>query len=682
MARKLKSKVIGPKASSGSSGKSGEFALPMRQVHLDFHTSEFIPDVGRDFDAKEFAATFERARVNSVTVFAKCHHGHLYYKTNRAERHPGLKPGLDLLGEQVKALRAEGIRAPIYISIQCDEYAANTHPEWLAVKADGGVVKGGGSVFKPGWQILDMSSPYLEYLVEQTTEVLRKFEPVDGIFFDMCWDQPSCSGWAIAGMQKASLDPESESDRNKYAHDVSLGYMRRLFELVKSHSKDATVYFNSRLLSEFAEDLPYQTQVEIEALASGGWGYMYFPRHVRYMRTFPRPYLGMTARFHKSWADFGGLKNRAALEYETAQMVAHAGACSIGDQLHPRGRLDSAAYELIGRTYQRIAEREPWLIGAKPVAEIAAVIQPSAEEDDKSTATKEAGITRMLTQLKHQFDFVTESSKWDHYDLIILEDVNLTDALRAKIRRHLKSGKMLLATGSTALSPDGRKFLIPEIPAEPHGLSPYTTTYLRFDQSVPGIPDSDHVMYDRSIRVTESKGASVIGRVVEPYFERTWQHFSSHFQTPPAKVSRYAGAVLKGRVGYIAYPIFASYAVHANLPCRWLVSALLEKLLPEPLVRIKAPSSTEATVTRQDGRSIVHILQYCPERRGKDLDLIEDIVPLFNVELSVRLGHKPSRVYRLTPQPEQMEFDYRWGRASTIVPEIRGHEMIVFEAAV
>jgi hypothetical protein len=679
MAAKKKSKVIGPGRANQKS-KSHKFALPMRQVHLDFHTSVHIPDVGRDFDARGFAHTFKRAHVNSVTVFAKCHHGHLYYKTNRAERHPGLKPGLDLLGEQVQALHAEGIRAPIYISIQCDEYAANTHPEWLALKPDGGIVKGGGSVFKPGWQILDMSSPYLDYLVEQTTEVLRKFKPVDGIFFDMCWDQPSCSRWAIAGMRKANLNPESEADRNRYAHQVSLGYMRTLFELVKSHSKDATVYFNSRLLSEFADDAPFQTQVEIEALASGGWGYMYFPRHVRFMRTFPRPYLGMTARFHKSWADFGGLKNRAALEYETAQMVAHAASCSIGDQLHPRGTLDPAAYELIGQAYQRISDREPWLIGAKPVTEIGAVVQPNAEEDDRSTATKEAGVTRMLTQLKHQFDFITESSDWDKYDLVILPDVVLTEGLAHKIRQHLKRGKSLVATGTTGLSLDGKKFLIPELPAKPHGFSPYSTAYLRFDKSVSGIPDSDHVMYDRSVRVTESRGASVIARVVEPYFERTWQHFSSHFQTPPAKLTRYAGALLKNRVAYIAYPIFASYAAHANLPCRWLVSAVLEKLLPNPLVRINAPSSTEVTVTRQKNRMIVHILQYCPERRGKDLDLIEDIVPLFNVDFSLRLSRRPTHVYRLTPQPEQLEFDYRDGRAATIIPEIRGHEMIVFDS--
>src|SRR5580692_1127737 len=146
----------------------------MRQVHLDFHTSPAIGGIGEDFDERRFAVAMKRAHVNSVTVFAKCHHGHLYYNTSRLERHPGLKRGLDLLGRQIRGLHRVGIRAPIYISVQCDEYAANANPQWVARKPDGGPVKRGDHVFKAGWQILDMSSPYQEFLVEQTTEVLKQ----------------------------------------------------------------------------------------------------------------------------------------------------------------------------------------------------------------------------------------------------------------------------------------------------------------------------------------------------------------------------------------------------------------------------------------------------------------------------------------------------------------------------
>jgi hypothetical protein len=76
------------------------FKQHQRQIHLDFHTSPHIPDVGCDFDAEAFAATMKRAHVNSVTVFAKCHHGMCYYPTQTGVSHPAIGDR-DLLGEQI-----------------------------------------------------------------------------------------------------------------------------------------------------------------------------------------------------------------------------------------------------------------------------------------------------------------------------------------------------------------------------------------------------------------------------------------------------------------------------------------------------------------------------------------------------------------------------------------------------
>ena len=101
------------------------------------------------------------------------------------------------------------------------------------------------------------------------------------------------------------------------------------------------------------------THLEIESLPSGMWGYSHFPFYVRYCRTLGKEVLGMTGRFHKSWADFGSLKNKAALEYECFSMLANGVKCSIGDQMHPGGALDNAAYQRIGEIYKSVAEKEP-----------------------------------------------------------------------------------------------------------------------------------------------------------------------------------------------------------------------------------------------------------------------------------------------------------------------------------
>ena len=64
-----------------------------RQVHLDFHTSEYIPDIAADFDKEEFAKTLEEAHVDSITCFARCHHDGCTNpsKNFRSSIRPGLK---------------------------------------------------------------------------------------------------------------------------------------------------------------------------------------------------------------------------------------------------------------------------------------------------------------------------------------------------------------------------------------------------------------------------------------------------------------------------------------------------------------------------------------------------------------------------------------------------------------
>ncbi|HLL88153.1 MAG TPA: beta-galactosidase trimerization domain-containing protein [Tepidisphaeraceae bacterium] len=663
------------------------FVLPFRQIHLDFHTGPAIRDVGVDFDAREFARTMKAAHVNSVTVFAKCHHGHLYYDTNRPERHPGLKRDLNLLGEQVEALHREGIRAPIYISIQCDEYAANTRPEWVARTADGKQV--GINPPVPGiypnfnWQILDMSTPYQDYLAEQTEEILRLFKPVDGIFFDMCWDQPSTNKHFVRAMQKDNLNPELEADRAEYGRRLALQYMKRFHRMVRDASPNASVFFNSRPLARLHQDIPYQEQVEIEALPTGGWGYMYFPKNVRFARTFGKPYMGMTARFHKSWADFGGLKPPAALEYETSQMLAHGAKVSIGDQLHPRGTLDRGAYELIGAAYKRVIDREQYVEGAEAVVDIGLFQAPSsAQMGGQGISGVDEGATRLLSHIKAQFNVVGPASDWRPYKLLILPDqVEVDAALAKKLSAYVKAGGALLCTGTSGLSADGTQVVLPELGVKPAGLSPFSVTYLRFGKEVgQGVPPSDHVMYERGVRVTPAAGTQVVCKIVEPYFERTWEHFSSHAQTPGDKASKFAAATVNGKVAYVAFPMFSAYGNHGNYPYRLLVRNLIDRLLPDPVLRVQAPTSTEATVARQADpkRTIVHLLQYAPERRAGQLDIVEDVVPLHDVPVSLNLAKKPARVY-LAPEGTDVEFTFRDGRANVIVPRVNGHAMVVFE---
>ena len=652
--------------------------MGFRQIHLDFHTSPLIPDVGSRFDADTFADTLAAANVDSVTCFAKCHHGHLYYDTRHPARHPALPRHLDLLGAQVKALHKRGIRAPIYISVQCDEFAANAHPEWIVRNPDG-TNRAPKPLGNGGWQILDMASPYLDYLLAQTTEVMEKFAPVDGIFFDMCWNQPSVSNWAKAAMQAQRLDPENETDRAEYARRLALSYMQKLHAVVRKFDRKCGIYFNSRPLSLLGQDRPYLTHVEIEALATGGWGYMYFPSHVRYVRTFGLPYLGMTARFHKSWADFGGLKPEAALKYEVCQMLAHGARCSIGDQLHPRGTFDKPALQMIGRVYGYAKDCQPWCENATSLADTV-VLRPAKESGRLATESVEEGYNRLLMQLRQQYDVLDSTSDFARYRLVILPDGVVVDQTLAKrLDAYVAKGGSVLATGNSGLKADGTVAWkgLPITGATE--LSPYLVTYFAADKSIqPLLQPMNHVLYERGLRVKPARGAELLAKVVDPYFDRNWQHFCSHNQTPPNGTTRHPAALVKGRVAYIPYPIFSMFGKHGSLAYRGLTQACIRRLMGWPMVDSTAPHSAEISVMRKGKATIVHLLNWPVERRAPTLDLIEDTVPLFNVGLSLALPVKPRRVY-LAPARQALPFVWADGRVDLVIPRVDGHAMVVLE---
>jgi hypothetical protein len=101
--------------------------------------------------------------------------------------------------------------------------------------------------------------------------------------------------------------------------------------------------------------------------------------------------------------------------------------------------------------------------------------------------------------------------------------------------------------------------------------------------------------------------------------------------------------------------------------------------VPTPLIRAEAPSTAQITVTEQRGRRVVHVLHFPAERRTPDIDIVEDVIPLVNLKLALRAEQRPERVY-LAPQRQGLKFNYSVGYAEVIVPEVRGHQMVVFEA--
>ena len=157
--------------------------MRFRQIHLDFHTSEAISGIGSRFSKQQFQDMLRLGHVDSITVFSKCHHGWAYHPSDANTIHPHL--GFDLLAAQIEAAHEIGVKTPVYISAGLDEKEAKQHPEWLIRDANG-QTNWVNSFLKPGYHQFCLNSPYLDKLLTQIDEVVRRYE-ADGIFPGHRW---------------------------------------------------------------------------------------------------------------------------------------------------------------------------------------------------------------------------------------------------------------------------------------------------------------------------------------------------------------------------------------------------------------------------------------------------------------------------------------------------------------
>ena len=653
--------------------------MRFRQVHLDFHTSEHIEDIGKKFDKKQFQTALKKGHINSITLFSKCHHGWAYHPSKANEIHPHLD--FDLLGAQIQAAHEIGVKTPIYLSAGLDEKMAHRHPEWLVRNLDESTTWA-KDFTEPGYHKMCMSSPYLDYLVKQIEEVCKNYD-ADGIFLDIAGVQPCYCQNCIAEREELGLNPYDENDVLKHAEMVYKRYAEKTRAAVDKYKPNLSLFHNGGHIRQGRRDLVnYNTHLELESLPTGGWGYDHFPFSARYCQGLGVDYLGMTGKFHGSWGEFGGFKHPNALRFEVALAAANGAKCSVGDQLSPSGEMDMVTYDLIGSAYSELEEKEEWLDNVESVADIA-IISPEAYVGDLSTGqmTKVddsgSGVCRIMLEGKYLFDVIDFESDLNKYKVIILPDVIRADIDFAKrLREFCDCGGKVLATGKSALYENSNEFCL-NLGAEWIKENPYKPDYFRPLEKIKDMGDTGYIMYGNGEKIRCI--GNELGIRENPYFNRTRAHFCSHQHTPNS--CEYGGAgMTEGKDGiYIAWNIFADYAQSGELHLKQMAIFALDRLLDSAkTLKTNLPAQGIVTLMKQSDRLICHLLYASPVKRGNGIEVIEDIVPIYNVELAIKTDKKINKVY-LAPQREDIDFTYENGYISVKLAKIECHQMVVFE---
>ena len=657
--------------------------LPYRQIHLDFHTSGDIPEIGVEFDKEEFGEILEKARVNSITCFSRCHHGYLYYDSKKfPERiHPHLK-NKNILKEQIEVCHEKGIRVPIYLPVEWDEYTAKEHPEWVIIDENGAPVQ---KVFDAGfYNAICVNTPYFDFLKEQIKEIIEEFSPVDGLFIDILNIKDCCCKYCISEMRSKGINAEDRAERIKFAQFKLDRFKKEMTEFIREYDSDCDIFYNvDHIGTKHRKAIETFTHLEIESLPSGKWGYMHYPVTIRYAKELGLECIGMTGKFHTAWGDFHSIKNKEALEFECFNMLATNAGCSIGDQLHPRGRLCKNSYELIGDVYREVEKKEPWCIGAEAVTDIAVMATEEYLPYDKKLVMDDlVGATRMLQELGQQFSIIDSLSDFSKYKLIIMPDnIVVNSELKEKIDNYIKNGGKIIASYKSGLDKESNKFELDSLGVRFVSEAEYSPDFIVPEGKIgEGLYNMEYTMYMKGLKVENTLIGQPLSYANNPYFNRTWEHFCSHLHTPSSGERAYPAIVGTESSIYFSHPIFSQYEANAPKWCKILVSNAIKMLIGDSIVVSNLPSTALINLNEQkkENRFILHVLHYIAQRKGPTIDIIEDKIPLYNSEFSLALN-KDIKGIKLVPNNTELKWKLEGGRVKFAVEKIEGHQMIEIE---
>ncbi len=451
-----------------------------RRTLLDMHIPDWDPAFLSQYDPRALADLYVTARVSSVMMYCESHVGLCYWPAPAGKMHDGLH-GRDVVGELLGHLRARSIDVCAYHTTVFDNWAAETHPDWQIVPAQS---LGGHDwhLLGPRYGVLCPNNPkYRAYERAQIGGLIERYR-FDGLFIDMAFFPGVC----VCRHCRERFRAETGDEIPRYVDWLSPGlgafqaarirwlaeFFRGLAELARTVQPGIAVYHNlaPALLdwttAQSIADSRYDTFVGGDLY--GGRGEQLFVSKLLVHLSETQPAEFMTSRA-VNLKDHVSLKSEHELQTQALAAIAHSCAFLFIDAIDPRGTVNPAVYEQMGRIYQRTAQFEPYL-GGEPIEDIAVYFSDDSKMDFAQNGmllqdlgpsanryphvTAAIGACTYLQRAHLPFAVITRRQIADlqRYRVLVLPNVLRLDADEvAAFRAYVQQGGRLLASGYSSL---------------------------------------------------------------------------------------------------------------------------------------------------------------------------------------------------------------------------------------
>lgn len=636
-----------------------------RWFHIDFHNMPGIENFCKDFDADKLADTLSSFKVTRVNLFAMCNLGYSYYNTKIGVPYPGLNR--DMFGESLEACHKKGIDVVAYINVGINQDLALKRPELCRLSKDRLIID--GDIMGAFSRLMCYNNDeYIEYTKNIIKEILQY--DIDGMFLDCCFVRPCYCAKCTREMLERGIDINDESAVYQFAQERAIEYNRIMRSLLP---EGKSLYVNC-MPYDMMKDI--DTHIEVESLP-GGWGYDYFPALASYARNLYDDVVYMTGRFQKMWADFGGFRSTASLEYDAFDSLMYNTGFSVGDHMHPYGTLDEKLYNTdLKKIYSFLESYEPWTKNAKYIREIAVLRNKCTSKQDMITPALR-GVSRMLSELKYNFDVINSEMDFTPYKLIIMADeLSIDAATKAKLEKFIADGGSVLSSGNAGLDRKNKKFALDEYnylsyEGDETGYEDGWAAYYRLCDE-----DRDYSTYAPGI-LMKNNGGTTIAEHVPAYFPWESDGLRGYVYIPPKGLDGYCSIATKEKTTHISFPIFRSYYMFSYPEHRKLVGELIDKLISNKMIIADdLPVFTRATITGNDEYRLLHIKTSYPENKGLAPVVDEHIVLPAGKVISVEGEYNN---VSLLPECKKIDSVIENGYTKITLPEINGYDMFLLK---
>jgi len=178
-----------------------------RRLLIDTHIPDWDERFLKAFDPQDAVKRAANAGATALMLYFQSHTGLCNWATTSGQQHRGLV-GRDVMTDMLAAARAEDLPVCAYYSVNFNNWAYETHPDWRMVPAVGEVIIGGGLLQSARYGICCYNNrEYADFVATQTREILERY-PVDCFFFDMVFWMTVCLCNACRGRYRQETGRE------------------------------------------------------------------------------------------------------------------------------------------------------------------------------------------------------------------------------------------------------------------------------------------------------------------------------------------------------------------------------------------------------------------------------------------------------------------------------------------